>query len=418
MKKILITLIITLVMAVTVLCGCEKQTSNTTKQTTKAAETTTKEEITTTEGSTYATYTIAVYDIDGEKLGEKTLSTEQYPTVLSALSEEFTLVASTTDYGTSITSINGSVVDKNWYLTIYENDEYSMVGVDGLVIDDGDKFDFVSKCWNTVESGYGTMDETDVLVDVAIYHYAKTYMKQLIAADTTFAGSNFWTYMAIGMMRDNLYDTNVFTVGDSNTALTESITNADFSAFQATDWGKYYYTSKALGSLNNAFITAYEAHINEIANEFPAYGEYSIPFEISPAKTLEITSTNLEAIISTDYMASTEYGVDGLAWQVACLQLWDTYSKDVLVNFPLQDQGNATSTAIELLVYAAFNESPRTEEADLVKTLMDTYYDADLQLVKYLTTDEGVNYSTNQIYAALMAYKVSRDTKGAVNLFA
>ena len=38
--------------------------------------------------------------------------------------------------------------------------------------------------------------------------------------------------------------------------------------------------------------------------------------------------------------------------------------------------------------------------------------------VKYATTDSGVNMSTNQIYAGLMAYKVQRDLGIAANIFA
>ena len=49
---------------------------------------------------------------------------------------------------------------------------------------------------------------------------------------------------------------------------------------------------------------------------------------------------------------------------------------------------------------------------------MNTYYDEELTLVKYATTDTGVNMSTNQIYAGLMAYKVQRDLGIAANIFA
>ena len=54
----------------------------------------------------------------------------------------------------------------------------------------------------------------------------------------------------------------------------------------------------------------------------------------------------------------------------------------------------------------------------MTEVLCDTYYDAELNLVKYAVSDTGVNFSTNQIYASLMAYKACRDLGTAVNIFA
>ena len=421
MKKVFLLLATLLMVALSIsLVACTKTTESnkttTKEQTTESSKSTEKD---TTVEDTTLSYTINVYDIDGEKLDSKTLTTKDYPTVLDALEVEFCLFSEQSQYGTNIISLSGSVIDPNWYMAIYENGAYASTGVDGLVIDEGDVFDFKMECWNTKESGYGAFDSYDVLVDKAIYHYAKTYMVDMIKKDTTFKGSNYWTYMAINMMATNGYDTDVFHGLDSTEEFFSTLTDADFSSFSQADWGKYYYTARALDKNLDEFITAYTEHVNSgLPEGFSEYGEYSIPFEVAPAKALNLTSDNLSAIIATEYKASTEWGIDGLGWEVAALQLWDKYEKSALSDFPLTDQGNATSDALILMVYAAFGESPRTETEDLIKTLFDTYYDQDLQLVKYAPTDTDVNVSTNQIYAYLMAYKVSRDLNKAVNLFA
>ena len=443
MKKIFLSIATILMIALfTTLVACTNTTTTakpTEKPTTTVEDkTTTKEDVTTTEKEVtttveeattteedatteagYAFYTINVYDVDGELLGTKNLSTENYPTVLDALNNQFTTVSSQTTYGTSISSINGSIVDANWYLALYENGEYASTTVDGLVINDGDVFDFKSECWNTKASGYGAFDEYDVLVDKIIYHYAKTYMQDMIKADTTFSSSDYWTYMAINMMANNGYDKSVFNANVATEELKESLKVTDFSSFKQADWGKYYYTAKVVDELSEEFLTAYKNHVETaLPEEFGAYGEYSIPFEIAPAAALDYKSNNLSAIVATDYKASTEYGLDGLAWQVTALQLFDKYDKTILSDFPIAEQANGTSTAIILMVYAAMNESARGESADLIKILLDKYYDETLKLVKVELEDDKVNYSTNQIYAALMAYKAARDNVKAVNLFA
>ena len=87
--------------------------------------------------------------------------------------------------------------------------------------------------------------------------------------------------------------------------------------------------------------------------------------------------------------------------------------------------GNGTSSALVLSAFASLGLNPRDskyevqvngESKDILENLIDTYYDEKLGLVKYATTDEGTNFSTNQIYAGIMAYKVSRDLNKAVNI--
>ena len=438
MKKFLMMIVAVCMMAmITTLLACSSTTTTANKTTTEKPTTTQKAEDSTTntdelttindvsttvDGFTPATFIIKVYDIDGEELGNKTLTTseETYTTVWGALQAEFDVVSYDSTYGPSISSINGSIVDSNWYLAIYENGELASTGVAGLELNDGDVFEFKSECWNTKESGYGALDSYDVLVDKIIYSYAKGNMQQALTAVESYNGSEFWTFMTMSMMANAGYDSNLFGTKNVNPLVSESIEAVtDFSSFSGAQWGKYYYTARALNMNLDAFKTAYENHINEtIVNEYAEYGEYTLPFEMSPAKALNFTSSRLSALVNTEYHAGTSFGIDGFAWQVTSLQLWEKYTEEVLQEFPLEDQGNGTSCALELLVYAAFNKPVRGETSDLIKTIIDTYYDETLGLVKNATTDTEAAYSTNQIYAGLMAYKVCRDKAQAVNIFA
>ena len=64
--------------------------------------------------------------------------------------------------------------DEKLAVAIYENGIAASSGVESLVVYEKDVFEFKVECWNTLDSGYGLFDKYDILVDKAIYHYAKT----------------------------------------------------------------------------------------------------------------------------------------------------------------------------------------------------------------------------------------------------
>ena len=81
---------------------------------------------------------------------------------------------------------------------------------------------------------------------------------------------------------------------------------------------------------------------------------------------------------------------------------------------------NPTSIALSIASFAASNKNVRQYKNADGKNLLDLLlesYDSNLGLIKYAASDTGINYSTNQIYASLIAYKYQRDTKTAVNIF-
>ena len=66
-------------------------------------------------------YSIEVIDIDGEILGGKVFTVNEFDTVWEALKENFVVSYTESEYGPYISSINNSVVDNNYYISIYEN---------------------------------------------------------------------------------------------------------------------------------------------------------------------------------------------------------------------------------------------------------------------------------------------------------
>ena len=369
---------------------------------------------------TYKSYSVKVVDIDGEVLADKTFSTKDQASVLDAITNEMNAVTYKTDYGTNVSSIANSIVDANWYLALYENGEYASTGVDGLVIDDGDKFDFVAECWNTVASGYGTMDETDVLVDKIVYSYMKKTFSKVVANSKDMKTVDYWSAMTLTMMKNAGYDAKLFSADKFDASLKTALQAETFDAYDGATWGKYFYTARALDLDLAAFSAAYTTYMTNLAAD-TAYNEYATPFYLSPAYSLKITSDAVRALSNTEYRAGTEWGLDGWNWQMTNLSLFKTFTLEELNNISAADQGNGCSTALMLLPLAANNISARTVKNDAGKDLLQLvldYYDANLGLVKWSKEDTDINYSTNQIYASLMAYKAQRDLGKAVNIFA
>ena len=99
-------------------CSGNKETSTATT----AAPTTTTTVVTTSERPFQ--YTLKVIDIDGKILFNETIVSTDSSSLYSDLERETDLVAYDTQYGHSVSSINGSIVDSNYYLALYENGEY------------------------------------------------------------------------------------------------------------------------------------------------------------------------------------------------------------------------------------------------------------------------------------------------------
>jgi hypothetical protein len=134
-------------------------------------------------------------------------------------------------------------------------------------------------------------------------------------------------------------------------------------------------------------------------------------------------------LLNTTYRASVEYGTDGFTWELCGLALYNTLSDSDFEPLTLANietavkQGLAakdTSLSLFLLPLAAAKKNARElmieENTNIIKYLFDNHFDSyndqlDMEKAEY-------DYSSNQIYASLMAYKVQRDKNKAVVLFA
>ena len=373
------------------------------------------------------TYTIKVVDVDGSVV-EKTLDIEQYPTLVKGLTENFTVVTSGEGDSLFVNSIKGAVKDSSWALMLYENGELSRVGVSSVKVAKNDVFEFRNECWNTVESGWGTLDSYDVLIDKAIYSYAKNVLHKKISA---YSNIDYIPYelLGINLMKENGYDEDLFNVNDLSQAYKDVITNYNVSTLSGTSFGKWYYGARAINADLTQFKEVYAAYLDTITT----YGEgdeYSLPFIISYAKNLGLDSHVLEKVKHPEYIASTQYGVEGPSWELVGQTAFadqesiegNLTAVSGLLNKAALDNSFNKDVAIGsmLMAYAATNLNPRdvdfVESKDLIEYLFDTYYDT--EAMKFNIEKNESDFSSCQIYAGLMAYKIQRDKKKAVNIFA
>ena len=130
-------------------------------------------------------YKLKVVDLDGEVLLNKDLTTTNNKSLFKDLNRESKLESDAGDLGHYIISVNDSIKDSNYALSIYKNGAYSQVGIDEVVLANNDEIVIKNECWNTVGNGFGgTMTETDILVDKIIYSSYKKFKE--IYKDSTY----------------------------------------------------------------------------------------------------------------------------------------------------------------------------------------------------------------------------------------
>ena len=362
----------------------------------------------------------------GETTEEK-FNTKDYDNVLNALKSKFDVVES----NGYISKINDSFKDPNWAIMIYENGETATVGVDGLVIDENDEFEFKFECWNTIASGWGTFDEYEILVDKAIYNYAINKLPNILSPLFTFSGNNYWESMSLYKMINakneygNLYDTNIFNANIYTENYVNAIKAYDVTKLSGNDYFKYYYSARLFDNINlDTFKEKYTDYLKTLT-EFESFGEYKYPFIISTAKTLGLESNISSAITNPEYRPdSSQFGPDGLSWLLTGMSSANTITDDDinLLKYDLLENSYSKDTSLTSMIIPLVSRSldPRgyikdSNERDILKILFDDYFD--LETFKFTTEASDSDYSSNQIYAALIAYKVFRDTHSATNLF-
>ena len=363
------------------------------------------------------TYQIKVVDLDGEELGSATININKQSSVFNDLINNFAVDYTVSDYGPYISSINGSIVDVNYFLAIYENGVSAATGVDGLVADENDVFEFKVECWNTISSGYGTMDEYDMLVDKVIYGYMKTLD---LSSSTTFADGSFWDLMTINLGKNNYYDANLFNYDNISDGVKEELETYDISTLDGANLYKYYLYSRALDKDLSALKTHTSSYVETLSDE---YNDYVSPFIVAASYGLNVESEKINTLVNAPISTNFTWGPDVPVWQYTTSSLFNQNVDNATLNTCVEtlDYGNSCSNALVLQAFAAANENIRdgkyeVEGKDLIEVLFDNYYNESNNTLDY-TKGVANTYSTNQVIVSLMAYKVNRDTQKAVNIY-
>lgn len=359
-------------------------------------------------------YTISVYDIDGEELANKEIIGKEGDKLVDALNDNFDVVSVQTDWGTSIVSIEGSIVDANYYLACYENDEYATVGADQLVLENNDKIKYVSECWNT------DFDETDKLVDKIIYHFMKNDFAGIYEKVDSTGKTPYYDYYltsAVLMMKKLGYDQSIFNFNFENAAsLKEVLENKDWqSETVQNNFMKGGITMLALGADMANFTSALNAQT-----------KYNY-WQAIVAKALNIENDVLTSTINSwkaptaagdsSMMALSAYSLFMTKEELGTTAIDETYKK--LTSTGVDSWGiNGASTAQFILGLCCLGLNARTYTVSIDEnnttdpiTILTNY--AIEGGLKYQLKDEKVDlgYTTPQGITALLTYKVMRDLK-------
>ncbi len=362
-------------------------------------------------------YQIKIVDIDGEILGQKELSYNENTVLFNDLIANFDVEYTTSEFGPYLSRINGSIIDNNYYLAIYQNNEAAPSGVDGIVVKENDVLEFKVECWNTIQSGYGTLDEYDLLVDKAIYGYMK---KLDLSKSTSFSDGSFWDLLTINVAKNNYYDSQVFNFDNISEAVKNEIENYDISQLTDANLYKYYLYSKALNKDLTAlseYATAYAATLDS------TYNYYVTPFVVAACYGLKVNNEILDGLVKESISNDYTWGPDIPVWQYTTSMLYNENvdASTLTTCVSKLDYENSCSTALVLQAFAASNENIRdakyeVDGKDLIEVLFDNYYNAETNVLEYTKGVENT-YSANQTIASLMAYKAYRDNKKAINIY-
>lgn len=412
-KKILTSLLVAASLIGVTSCGNEEENVSSSTESSQALAS--SEATSSSENSQSSDYSINIYDVDGLLLNTYTFDANSEKSAYELLLENADVEVD----GTFINSVDSSFFEYGYYLAVTVNDEYSNVGFNEIDAKSGDVIDLKVTCWNTA------LSDDDIKLDIALHQYVRDYLKDSIKDDSlSDAMSDYWTYAGLKFIDE-------LDVNGVNTSLKSEVEAYDLSNLNGTDYFKYYSVASAVGADLTAFKTAYTAYLDTISTE---YSELQTPFLIAPAKELDIESTKINTLLDSsapDLKGSYEwdgvtyeYTNDAYFWYYILESLYgNETSNEVLKTIANIEYDNAATLSLAISTFAAANKSITdsalyNEGVDSLLEQILSYYDEDLNLIKYSQYDTGVNMSTNQIYTNLFAYKMSRNGNKSQNIFA
>ena len=363
------------------------------------------------------TFTIKVIDLDGEVLVNDEVAVDKYENLYELIKNDYEADAEMTDYGAWIISIKGSVVDDNWSMMLYVNGTSSWDSADKVTPKKDDVIEFRNECWAVEDYGGGaSMDEVDVLLDQIIYHYLKNEMKATVEGIKDYTGSTYWEMLMIALAERCFLDSNVVDYKLTE-ELKASLSAVNVSELEGANIGKYFAHAYVANLISDDFAAAYTTALSGLTE----WSDYVTPFVVFPAAFLGLEDSVPEALKTSEINGDTTWGPTGNLWKALAQSLFSDRSEAFNLNEYLKayegtyDWASNVDNATALMVASAFGVDARDvkvtyedKEYDYVSYILARYYDSELGLVKVYETDTEANYSTNQIYAALLAYKAFR----------
>jgi hypothetical protein len=356
--------------------------------------------------------TVEVLSLEGEKLFDQVIrffsDTEQ--NFVEILDDAIDLDYTISQFGAFITGVAGiyppeNDVTWNYWFSILIDGELSWTGLDTVEIEDG----------KTITFQISTMlDETDLWVDQIIYSFIETRLASYINQDQM----HFTVVLALNKLKNAGYDVPSVSslAGTSPTLLRDSISNAYKTAtFEV-----------ALGLNTDATLTYLETA--------SASNHYEAISQLSALTLLDSTHAKVDQLIAMLISGTPEYmDADYAGMVISALSHYfevdgvqafiDTMIleiEEVLTMEGITSWGsaNSASTAQAILGLVSLGLNPR----EVTQTGFEVEFDliAALQMYeilsgfKYTSSDSNPDlaFSTPQGFAALVVYKLYRDTWG------
>lgn len=415
-------LLSTLLLGGLFLVGCSNSTPSTSSSSSEPSSSSSVEKT--------INYSVKVVDLDGEVVFEKNLTTKNKNSLFLDLNREATVVADASDLGHYIYSINGTISDPNYYLALYENDTYSLVGVDEVTIDEGDKFTFKSECFNLEGNGYGgTMTATDLKVDKIIYSSYKK-LKEVYKDMTYVPYDLLFAYSKLEKLGYDVDSKKIFpdavksnydNVSFTNMSIGDTFKTAiSLYALEKDLTGVKEYISSSSFDLTEAFVETSAVYLDDVMSllgvQASNYADYTT---LLSNLTLDVNETSCMYVSAMKRLDN--YNFDNFVTGIKSALTSNGFS--YTMNFGGVDYTacNASSTSQAILALTTLGKNLKSEEFKVgQETLIDVllkYYDEEKGLFFDSEGDTyNLSYAEPQSLAALISYKIFND-KGSVNIY-
>ncbi|MBN2300406.1 MAG: hypothetical protein JXC31_04365 [Acholeplasmataceae bacterium] len=365
-------------------------------------------------------FELEVVNINGSVIFEQIIVSyddEEQDELIKMLDRQVGLDYDVYDFGVLVNGVAGFYpteysVNYNYYYSLYIDDELSSVGISDITPTEGMKISFVE---TTV------LDEIDYQVDALINSFITNQLSNYVNDEM----ANHYVLAALKQL--NVYGYNVPALDD---------TLLDISGYsQQTD------------TISNTFKTtvfdkSFDINLDDVETalaNFTADNSYDAISLLNALSMTDGASTQIDEIIALLtsgtplYMDSDYAGMLLLALApYADYEGVSSITSDMLLFIDgtitadgIESWGNAnsSSTATVIMGLVAQGINPRgddytTEDTDLIEALLNYEIDGTF---KWLIDDEeaDLDFSTPQVFASLVAYKIFRDVYGnpAFNIF-